>query len=508
MRMSARRPGAAFGLGSSFTPIEPLMRKFVLQCLSVLLSVLMAAAPAVALAEPDPALWLDRITWGANASALHDLQAQGFEAYLRRQLDPNAPAALPAPVQARIDAMAITRRPLTDLVRELEAQRTAAEAIADPQAKKAARQAVHEAAGELAREAAARHLLRAVYSPAQLREQMTWFWFNHFNVFGHKPALRAFMGDYEERAIRAHALGRFRDLLGATLHHPAVLIYLDNARNADGQINENYARELLELHTLGVDGGYTQRDVQALAHVLTGVGVLPLKNERAARTAVQVDGLFAYFPKRHDHSDKQLLGHTIKGRGYPEIDEVLDLLARHPSTARHLSTKLAQYFVSDAPPPALIESMAQTYLRTDGDIAAVLSTLFHSDEFQRSLGKKFKDPMHYLVSAARQGDDGRNPIDTDPMLKALQRLGEPLYGHQTPDGYPMDMAAWSSAGQMTTRFEIARGMGRLMPSLKTPFFDGAIAPRLGAPTRSVLDATRPADQWNTHWLSSPEFMQR
>lgn len=500
------------------------MRKFILQCIFIAA----AAAPAGAFAEPDAALWLDRITWGANAASLQALNAQGMQAYLRQQLDPKASDALPAEVQARIDAMDISRRPTIDLVRELEQQRRAADAAADPQRKKAARQAFKQAANELAHQAATRHVLRAIYSPAQLREQMTWFWLNHFNVYSRKHALGALVGDYEDRAIRPHALGRFRDLLGATLHHPAMLLYLDNARNAAGQINENYARELMELHTLGVDGGYTQRDVQELARVLTGVGVLPLEREKAARThAVQVDGLFAYYPRRHDNGDKHILGHTINGRGYPEVEEVLDMLARHPATAHNLSRQLAQYFVSDAPSPALVDAMTQTYLRTDGDIAAVLATMFAAPEFNASLGHKFKDPMHYIVSAARQGYAGRNIVNADPLLKALQRLGEPLYGHQTPDGYALDMAAWASPGQMTARFDVAQTMGgpmpallqsddanasmprkESMPTLNTAFFQTAIAPRLSANTRAALAGAQTPKEWNGVWLAAPEFMMR
>ena len=500
------------------------MRKFVLQCVFMACAV----APACAFADPDPALWLDRITWGANAASWQALQAQGMPAFLQQQLDPHAPDALPPEVQARIDAMDISRRPTVDLVRDLDRQRRDAEGAGDPERKKAARKAFKQAAEALAREAATRHLLRAIYSPAQLREQMTWFWLNHFNVYSRKHALGALVADYEDRAIRPHALGRFRDLLGATLHHPAMLLYLDNARNAAGQINENYARELMELHTLGVDGGYTQRDVQELARVLTGVGVLPLEREKAARAhAVQVDGLFAYYPRRHDNGDKRILGVTIKGRGYPEVEEVLDMLARHPATARNLSRQLAQYFVSDTPSPALIDAMAQTYLRTDGDIAAVLATMFATPEFNASLGHKFKDPMHYVVSAARQGYDGRVIMNADPLLKAVQRLGESLYEHQTPDGYALDMAAWASPGQMTARFDIAQAMGgpmpallqadeasaaaprkESMPSLNTAFFQTAIAPRLSANTRAALAGAHTPKEWNGIWLAAPEFMMR
>lgn len=248
---------------------------------------------------------------------------------------------------------------------------------------------------QLAREAATRSLLYALYSPAQLQEQMTWFWLNHFNVYQNKQNLRALVGDYEAQAIRPYALGRFRDLLGATLRHPAMLRYLDNEHNAKGRINENYARELMELHTLGVGGGYTQGDVQELARILSGVGIARSANRPRLPAGLQAQyvrqGLFEFNPQRHDSGDKVFLGHTIRGRGFAEVDEVLDLLSRHPTTARLISRELALYFVADNPPATLIDKMAQTYLRSDGEIAAVLRTLFESDEFAESLGSKFKD---------------------------------------------------------------------------------------------------------------------
>ena len=242
--------------------------------------------------------WLDRVGWGANASSEAQLAQRGLSLWMRDQLNPR-PAPLPPAAQAQIDAMAISRTPLDQLVTELDAQRKAADALSGEDEKKAARQAYQQRLNGLAREAQQRFVLRALYSPNQLQEQMTWFWMNHFNVSLRKDNLRAMVGDYEENAIRPHGLGRFRDLLGATLRHPAMLRYLDNAQNAANRINENYARELMELHTLGVDGGYSQNDVQELARVLTGVGVsyqpldAPPPNVRPALRADYVrKGLF------------------------------------------------------------------------------------------------------------------------------------------------------------------------------------------------------------------------
>src|SRR5204862_6245614 len=191
-------------------------------------------------------------------------------------------------------------------------------------------------------------------------EVMTWYWMNHFSVFQQKGPIRAFVGANEERAIRPYALGRFRDLLGASAIHPAMLVYLDNARNNAGRLNENYARELMELHTLGVDGGYTQRDVEALAHILTGWSLERGNGE-----------LSRFYPRRHEFADKVFLATVVKRPGAAELDQALDLLARHPSTARFVSRKLALFFVADEPPPALVERMAQAFVATDGDIASV-----------------------------------------------------------------------------------------------------------------------------------------
>jgi len=245
------------------------------------------------------------VTWGANDTATRQLTAVGAEHFLALQLHPTAAAPLPGPVQAQIEAMTIVQRPMDQLVIDLEQRRKAVEAITNDDAKQAAQHAYRQALNRLGREAATRALLRALYAPNQLHEQLAWFWMNHFNIFQYKRDLRAMIGDYEERAIRAHALGRFRDLLAATVHHPAMLRYLDNERNAVGHLNENYARELMERHTLGVHGGYTQRDIQELARVLTGLGVRLDGTTPTVRLALQGQyvrqGLFEFNPHRHDY---------------------------------------------------------------------------------------------------------------------------------------------------------------------------------------------------------------
>src|SRR6266480_926897 len=461
----------------------------------------------------DDLLLLNRVTWGANPLSARALARMGPASYLEAQLQPAQEAALPPEVQAQVDAMTITQRPVDELAKEMESRRKGLDLLRNDDEKKAAQQAYQQELTRLGREAAARMLLRALYSPWQLREQMTWFWMNHFNVFQYKANLRVLVADYEERAIRPHALGRFRDLLGAMALHPAMLIYLDNAQNAANRINENYARELMELHTLGVDGGYAQRDVQELARILTGFSV---NFDRE---------MPKFIPGRHDYGDKLLLGRTIRGRGAAEVDEALDLLARHPATARFICRKLAFFFVSDDPSDVLVERLASTFRSSDGDIAAVLRELFASAEFRASLGAKFKDPVHYVLSAVRLAYDDKAILNAGPMISWLGRMGEPLYARPTPDGFALTRTEWASAGQMATRFEIARTLGYgaaglfraegpqpaerpAFPQLANALYYESMQKTLAGPTRSALDNATSPQEWNMLLLASPEFMNR
>jgi len=487
-----------------------------------------SAARAADLSPVDLAL-LNRMTWGATASSADALQTLGPEPWLERQLHPPRGDRLPPAVQAQIDALSITRRPMSDLVVEADAQGRLLKDITDPDQKKAAQQARQQALNVMSREAATREILRDLYSPDQLKEQMTWFWFNHFNVHAQKANIRAMIGDYEDRAIRPHALGRFRDLLEATLRHPAMLRYLDNADNAAGHINENYAREIMELHTLGVGSGYSQKDVQELARILTGVGIDPRPESPRLRPELQGqlvrEGLFEFNPGRHDYGDKVFLGHAIRGSGFGEVEEALDILARQPATARHVSAELATYFVSDNPPEALVQRMAASFQQSDGDIPTVLRAMFQSPEFRASLGTKFKDPMHYVLSAVRFSYGDRVILNAGPVQNWVNRLAEGLYNHETPDGYPMGAAAWDGPGQMATRFEIARQIGfgpqglfhpdavgatdqPAFPQPQNPLYYAVVSRTLAPATRTALDQATSAQDWNTLFLSSPEFMRR
>ena len=475
---------------------------------------------------------VDRATFGVDATTLQQVGRLGYARWVDEQLHPK-PFALPASVDDRIAAMKITREPLVARLREEVAIQKAANAVADDEQKKAAQQAYQKGLNAQADEAAQRWLLLAADSPNQVQERLVWFWLNHFSIAQGKANLRVFAGDYEA-ALRAHALGKFRDLLEASATHPAMLRYLDNERNAAGQINENYARELMELHTLGVDAGYTQADVQEMARVLTGLGVRIEADDAKVKPQLQSQyvhqGAFEFNPNRHDQKPKQVLGQTIQPAGIAEVHQILDRLARNPATARHVSTQLAQYFIGDAPPPALVDRMAQRWLATDGDIAQVMKTLLTAPEYDASLGKHFKDPWEYVVSATRLAYDGNVVVNPQPLLNALRQLSEPPFGRETPDGFPMVEAAWASPGQMTTRFDIAKslvggngnGNGNLFkvdgltppaPLPKARVESAAWlrtqAPRESEATRQALFETLQAHPGDWAWAAivSPEFMR-
>ena len=486
------------------------------------------SAQAGELAPHDLAL-LDRLTWGVNASSAAHLQAVGFERWLQEQLHPGLLTALPAPVKVQIDAMPDVHKFPFDVLVAFDMQAKSANQVIDPDQKKAAQQVFQQAMNDRAKQAAARSILRALYSPDQLRERMTWFWFNHFNVHQYKSNIRVVLGDYEDNAIRAHALGKFRDLLAATLHHPAMLRYLDNADNAAGHINENYAREIMELHTMGVGSGYTQADVEALAKILTGVGIDVKPENPQLKPELQSqllrEGAFEFNPARHDYSDKTFLGHVIKGQGLAEVDEALDILVHQPATSAHLSKQIATYFVSDNPPDTLVQKMAQTFKASDGDIAAVLSTMVHAPEFAGALkpGTRFKDPVQYVYSAVRLAYDDKVILNTAPIQGWLNRMGEGLFNHETPDGYAMTSASWNGPGQMMVRFEIARQIGSgsaglfkpdmpnavdqpAFPLIENALYFNGLRQTLGPATLAALDKAVSPQDWNTLFLSSPEFM--
>jgi uncharacterized protein (DUF1800 family) len=322
----------------------------------------------------------------------------------------------------------------------------------------------------------------------------------------------------------------------ATLTAPAMLDFLDNAQSAVGKVNENYARELMELHTLGVSGGpsgsrYTQQDVQELARVLTGVGIEgpngPPRLSPQRQALYRQEGLVEFNPNRHDFGSKTVLGQTIAGSGFDEVRQAIELLTRQRACAVFISRKLAVYFVSDQPSQALVDRMADRFQQSGGDIAAVLRVMFLSPELDAALKapeRKFKDPMQFVVSSVRLAYVDRPPTNMQPLVNWLQQLGEPLYGRVSPDGYPSAEGAWASSGQLVRRLEIARtigsGPGTLygepgtrptrvgFPLLTNRIYYDQIEPQLGAATRAALQQTASQGEWNAVLLASPEWMQR
>jgi len=465
--------------------------------------------------------WLNRIGYGITSQAVAEFQSLGKKKYLEQQLAAPADDHLPPPVNSLIAELSIEQKDEVSVAEEFHKTHKGLRKLPTEQ-RQMARKAKRQSADELLDETRQRHLLRALHSPWQLRQQMTWFWLNHFSVYYRKGDIKVLLADYEDTAIRPHVLGKFRDLVMATLRHPAMLVYLDNSHNAVDKINENYARELMELHTLGVDGGYSQQDVQELAKILTGVGINWKEKEPKMKPELRRyylrDGIFEFNPKRHDFSEKHFLGKTIKGEGFAEVEQVVDLLAKHPSTATFISRKLAVYLVSDNPPPALVEKVAKTFAATDGDIAACLRTLLESQEFTDSLGKKISDPMRYILSIVRFAHDGETITGVDRINQWLNKLDQPLYGHLTPDGYGMTEKDWISPAQVTERFEVAKQIvnSKLSNSgtslaqhklAEKPLFK-TLEPLLSAQTKAALEKAKSAQEWNTYLLSAPEFVYR
>ncbi len=336
--------------------------------------------------------------------------------------------------------------------------------------------ALNNPLGVVTNELAQAKLLRAIYSQRQLEEVMTDFWCNHFNVFADKGLDRLMITSYERDVIRPHALGKFEDLLVATAKSPAMLFYLDNWQSTGPNsmqalgiparpygpygrprfprphpgkrpsgLNENYGRELLELHTLSVNGGYSQKDVTEAAKVFTGWTI-----DQPAR-----GGSFKFEPRMHEPGTKTVLGHRIKPKGESEGLELLHLLATSPQTAHFISLKLAERFVSDDPPPALVDQMAKTFLKKKGDIREVLSTLFHSPEFwqEGTYRAKVKTPLEFVASTVRA--TGAEVDDAQPLVGQLNRMGMPLFGAQPPTGYSMRADAWVSSAALLNRMNFA-----------------------------------------------------
>ena len=452
---------------------------------------------AAAIPSDDKAIVhvLNRIGFGPRPGDIEQVRATGLQAYIDQQLRPEG---IPdGSIEARLAGLVtlgLSSREISEQFAQpaMEARRERQRAAANqaqPQAEPSRMpNAMQQQANRPMVELGAQKVLRAAYSERQLQEVLTDFWFNHFNVDARKGQVRFMLTEYERDAIRPHVLGSFRDLLEASAKSPAMLFYLDNWMSAspvpaqDQQIqprraqprrgavqprrmplpptpapqvnpqrmprglNENYGRELMELHTLGVDGGYTQKDVTEVARALTG---WTIQNPR-------MGGGYVFNPRVHDRGEKIVLGHVIKaGGGEEDGERVLDILATHPSTARFISTKLARRFVSDTPPLALVDRMAATFKRTDGDLREVMRTLLSSPEFLSpdAYRAKVKTPFEFVVSAVRAS--GTEAQDGTALVRATAQLGMPLYLCQPPTGYKDTADAWVNTGALVNRMNFA-----------------------------------------------------
>jgi len=439
---------------------------------------LAAAAPAPTVAPPRapaPSVRgdrqinhvLSRLTYGARPGDPERVRAIGVSAWIDRQLRPRT--IDDAATERALAELTTLQMPITALLREyprpdakLRAQLASGEMSRQEMME---RYPVEKRPVRIADELRAAKVVRAMTSERQLEEVMVEFWFNHFNVFAGKGDVRWYVSAYEREAIRPYALAKFPDLVRATAYHPAMLFYLDNwlsarpdfrvpagpNRGRRGGLNENYARELMELHTLGVDGGYTQKDVTEVARAFTGWTI----------DRPQTDGHFVFRPIMHDTGEKIVLGQRIPaGGGREDGERVIEILTRHPATARFIATKLVRRFVSDTPPPALVARVAGSYLSTGGDIPAMLRAIFESPEFwsEDAYRAKIKKPFEFVASAVRALGGTTDAQGAMALARASAEIGEPLYQAQPPTGYADRADVWVNAGALLARMNFALGL--------------------------------------------------
>jgi uncharacterized protein (DUF1800 family) len=388
---------------------------------------------------------LNRLAFGARPGDVDRVVRMGVDRWIEAQLQPQSIAD--EAVTTRV-ASYEERTPLPK------------DAAGKPLDRKRVRQLIGNAASQ--------RILRAAESERQLNEVMADFWMNHFNVFAPKRVTSFLLAGYEHETIRPRIWGRFEDLLLATAKSPAMLVYLDNVRSRSGALNENYARELMELHTIGVDAGYTQKDVTELARALTG-------------WSTTRDGEFRFRPAMHDREAKTVLGVKLPGEGVEEGEQIIRHLARHPATARRIATRLCVRLVSDRPSQALVERVARRFTETRGDLRATVKAVIDSPEFWSSRGTKTKSPFEFTVSAVRAaGATIENPL---PLARELRKMGEGLYLAQPPTGYPEEAEAWSGTGATLARVEFAMALAHnRMPGVRVKTAHAeTLAKRLGSP---------------------------
>jgi uncharacterized protein (DUF1800 family) len=536
------------------------------------------AAPAVPADDATIVHVLNRLGYGPRPGDVDAVRRLGVPAWIERQLHPGS---IPDPaIEQRLTALKTLDLSSSALLQGYELPREAKRELQKKQAdQEGSRRDRARAVAELRQkygqdmkgtprqvttELQSAKVLRAVYSERQLDEVLADFWMNHFNIYANKGPDRFLITAYERDVIRPHAWGRFEDLLKATAESPAMLFYLDNwlsaspdapgldglrqrrgqggmgrrggqggfgrtggfggeRRMPQGQdqqqprfrrsgLNENYAREIMELHTLGVDGGYTQKDVTEVARCLTGWTILGLRQDEPR---------FAFVQQLHDPKDKLVLGQTIKAGGKDEGEKVIHLLATHPSTARFISRKLAQRFVADDPPAELVERAAATFLKTGGDIRAVVTTLVTSPEFLAGASRaaKVKTPFEFVVSAVRAS--GAEVKDARDLARRTGEMGMPLYQQQPPTGYKDTAEAWVSSSGLLARLNFAldlasgRVLGVEVPAQSLKGGAEAMAARLvpaglSETTRQTIAGEPDAGPARVAGLilGSPEFQRR
>ena len=513
---------------------------------------------------------LNRLGFGLRPGDVDRVREMGLEAYIDQQLRPAT--SKDATLAARLAALETLKKSSRELAEDYfqpaqearrRAQRAAGQSPATMQPGEAApremrtpeqREAM-QAERAVLTDLQQQKVLRAIFSERQLEEVMVDFWFNHFNVFAGKGLTRLYVTEYERDTIRPRVFGKFRDLLGAVAESPAMLFYLDNWQSAAAPeagmagsdrpmrrragsratnrrpvmpepaqpkrrprgLNENYARELMELHTLGVEGGYTQQDVQEVARAFTGWTI----------AAPRQGGGFEFNARIHDNGAKVVLGHRIAaGGGRSDGEQVLDLLAKHPSTARFIATKLARRFVSDNPPAELVARAAERFLATGGDIREVVRTIITSPEFRAPDARraKVKSPFEFVVSAVRA--TGAEPSTALPLVNAVRQLGMPLYMCQPPTGYADRADAWVNTGALLNRMNFAvtltsgdrRGAGRLarpesggdgdVSALRGRMINEILGGAISETTRATLEKATEPSQVAALLLGSPEFQKR
>jgi uncharacterized protein (DUF1800 family) len=410
---------------------------------------------------------LSRLTYGARPGDVERVRAIGVSAWIDHQLRPRT--IDDSATERALAELTTLRMPISETLREFPRPDPRLRAkIANGEMSRQEmleRYPMEKRPARIAIELQAAKVVRAVTSERQLEEVMVDFWFNHFNVFAGKGDVRWYVSAYEREAIRPYAMGKFPDLVRATAYHPAMLFYLDNwlsarpdfivpvgpNRGRKAGLNENYARELMELHTLGVDGGYTQKDVTEVARAFTGWTI----------DRPQTDGHFIFRPGMHDGGEKIVLGQRIPaGGGRDDGERVIAILTSHPATARFVATKLVRRFVSDTPPPALVARVAATYTSTGGDIPAMLRTIFGSPEFfsEDAYRAKIKKPFEFVASAVRALGGSTDATGGLALARASAEIGEPLYQAQPPTGYADRGAVWVNAGALLARMNFALGL--------------------------------------------------